>query len=117
MRRLVAHIKRGGTAMILVDQRNSGAPLLPFLGQPAETVLVAAELARAAGVPLVPAVSRRTSLVPEFAVRFEEPATGENAAEMMTEVNLRISAWIDACPEQWFWFHRRWKRAPQQRAE
>ena len=109
MRALIGHVMHGGTAMILVDQRNSGAPLLPFLGVPAETVTAAAELACRAGVPLIPAVARRTSKAPRFDVTFEPPVTPGSGEAMMSEVNARIGAWIEACPEQWFWFHRRWK--------
>jgi lauroyl/myristoyl acyltransferase len=28
---------------------------------------------------------------------------------MMQDVNDRVSAWVEQHPEQWFWFHRRWK--------
>ncbi len=116
-RQLVTHVMRGGTVMILVDQRNSGAPFLPFLGHPAETVTAAADLAIRAGVPLIPAVARRTSKLPAFDVTFEQPVAPGTAEEMMTGVNARIGKWVEDCPEQWFWFHRRWRRTYRSRDE
>jgi lauroyl/myristoyl acyltransferase len=34
---------------------------------------------------------------------------------MMAEVNRRIGAWIAAAPEQWLWFHRRWRSTGRSR--
>ena len=95
--------------MILVDQRNSGAPMIDFLGQPAETVTAAADLAVSSGCMLIPAVALRDTRHRRFSVVFEEPVTGDDAVEMMTAVNRRLGRWIEQYPEQWFWFHRRWR--------
>lgn len=106
-RAMLRHVLKEGGVMILVDQRLGGAPLLDFLGAPAETSLAPAQLALRAQVPLLTAAAFRT---PEgFRVRFEpliEPAAPE---VMMKEVNTRMGAWIDEAPEQWFWLHRRWR--------
>ncbi|MEM8698656.1 MAG: lysophospholipid acyltransferase family protein [Pseudomonadota bacterium] len=115
MRQLYAHIAKGGVAMILVDQRNSGAPFIDFLGEPAETVTAAAELSLRTGAPLIPCVAYRDRAAQRFRVHFEQPVTGVDAEEMMAEVNARIAGWIARAPEQWFWFHRRWRRTPRSR--
>jgi len=109
MRAMRAHLAAGGAVLILVDQRNSGAPLIPFLGRRAETVTVAASIAEATGAALIPAVATREAGGRRFAVRFEAPVDTADPVTAMTEVNARIGAWIAARPEQWFWFHRRWK--------
>jgi len=109
MRRLVAHVAHGGTMLIVVDQRTTGAPMLPFLGKPAETVTAAAALAARTGAALIPAVARRNVDERCFEVIFEPPVTGPNPEQMMSTVNDRISCWIEETPEQWFWFHHRWK--------
>ncbi|MEO1291649.1 MAG: lysophospholipid acyltransferase family protein [Pseudomonadota bacterium] len=106
-RALFAHVSRKGGAMILVDQRLGGAPLIDFMGAPAETSLAAAQMAQRIGVPLLPAVARREG--EGFVVRFEQPVEAETPEAAMAEVNARIEAWIDEAPEQWFWLHRRWK--------
>lgn len=115
MRQLVSHVARGGFVMILVDQRNSGAPWIDFLGHTAETVTAAADLAHRTGATLIPARATRNVAERRFDVSFEQPVTGETPLEMMTEVNARVSAWIEEDPAQWFWFHRRWRQTARSR--
>ncbi|SFI86118.1 lysophospholipid acyltransferase family protein [Albimonas pacifica] len=111
-RALLRHVARKGVALILVDQRQTGSPLLPFLGREAETALAAAELALRFDAALIPARGLR---LPDgrFSVRFEPEIARSDAPTMMAEVNARIGAWIEAWPEQWFWLHRRWKTRPR----
>lgn len=109
MRALVGHLARGGTALILVDQKQSRAPLLPFLGLPAETVPVAAELAGRWNLPLVPAFATRQPDGLRFHVEFEAPIPPGDPLARMAEVNARIGARIAAMPGQWFWLHNRWR--------
>jgi len=111
LRALIGHVSRGGTIMVLVDQRNTGAPMIPFLGHAAETSTVPAEIARRTGAALIPVSARRDIAARRFVVRFEAPVEGGDAAAMMADVNERIAAWVREAPEQWFWFHRRWKTA------
>ncbi|MCI4663489.1 MAG: lauroyl acyltransferase [Neomegalonema sp.] len=106
-RALFKHVRNGGGAMILVDQRLGGAPILDFMGQPAETSLAAAQMAKTLKAPLVPAVAFRNE--GGFTVRFEAPIAPAQPDEMMAEVNRRVEAWVDHAPEQWLWMHRRWK--------
>lgn len=108
VRGLSRHVGGGGFAMVLVDQRITGAPLMDFLGQPAETAISAAQLALRTGAALIPVRATRNSAKRRFEVTFETPVTGENAMAMMAEVNRRIGSWVEERPEQWFWFHRRW---------
>jgi KDO2-lipid IV(A) lauroyltransferase len=108
-RRLVSHVERGGFVMILVDQRITGAPFMDFLGRPAETATSAARMALGTGAALIPVRAARNVEMRRFEVTFEPPVTGDDPHAMMAEVNRRISGWIEAAPEQWFWFHRRWR--------
>ncbi|MEL6267347.1 MAG: lysophospholipid acyltransferase family protein, partial [Pseudomonadota bacterium] len=112
MRALTRHLMSGGHAVLLIDQRTTGAPLIPFLGHPAETLTVAAALARRTGADLITARARRTDDRGSFEVRFEAPVPDDTPAAMTAEINRRIGAWIDAHPEQWFWLHRRWRNTP-----
>lgn len=117
MRKLVSHVARGGFVMILVDQRNSGAPFLDFLGHPAETVTAAADLAHRTGAALIPVRGIRDIDKRRFDVRFEAPITGDDPTAMMQKVNDRISDWITEYPEQWLWFHRRWRSTLRSRPQ
>ncbi|MEM1382478.1 MAG: hypothetical protein AAF713_15715 [Pseudomonadota bacterium] len=110
VRQLMAHVARGGTVLILVDQRNTGAPLIPFLGHPAETMLTAAEIARRAGATILTARSIRNLAEQRLEVVFEGPIQAEAPLDVMAEANDRISAWIRSEPEQWLWLQRRWKQ-------
>lgn len=106
-RALFKHVRSGKGAMILVDQRLGGAPLLDFMGEEAETSLAAAQLALTLKAPLLPAVGFREG--ERFRVRFEPPVPHGQPNEMMQAVNRLIEDWVDAAPDQWFWLHRRWK--------
>ncbi|MEM1315456.1 MAG: lysophospholipid acyltransferase family protein [Pseudomonadota bacterium] len=108
-RALLRHVGRGGMAMVLVDQRQTGAPLIPFLGREAETATAAADLALRFDAALITARALRRGDGLSFDVRFEPEVPPSDPETMMREVNDRISAWVEAHPGQWFWLHRRWK--------
>lgn len=107
MREMLMHLRKGGSVLILVDQKISGAPLIDFMGQPAETALAPAEMAARLGIPLVPCVAFRDG--DGFDVRFATPIDTSDAQAAMTAVNRQLTEWVREKPEQWFWFHRRWK--------
>lgn len=109
MRRLVQHVRQGGFVLILVDQRITGAPLIDFLGHPAETATAAAELALKTGAALIPVRATRNTPGRCFEVEIAAPVTGADARAMMAEVNRQIGNWVAEHPEQWFWFHHRWR--------
>ncbi|HEU0222934.1 MAG TPA: acyltransferase [Paracoccaceae bacterium] len=109
MRAFVTHVAKGGVALILVDQKQTGAPLVSFLGLPAETAPAAAELASRCGVPLIPAFATRRADGLSFDVELEAPVPEGEPIARMAEVNERIGARIRARPEQWFWLHNRWR--------
>ena len=105
---LFKHVRAGGGAMILVDQRLGGAPNLDFMGEPAETSLAAAQLALRLKAPLLPACAKRVG--DGFEITFEPPIAPTDPLEMSEQVNAVLGRWVDASPEQWFWLHRRWRR-------
>ncbi|QDL92845.1 hypothetical protein FDP22_14275 [Paroceanicella profunda] len=109
MRAFVEHLSHGGVALILVDQKQTGAPRLPFMGIPAETVPAAAQLALRHKIPMVPAFGRRLEDGQSFDVTLEAPIEGADALERMVTVNARISDWIRRYPGQWLWLHHRWR--------
>ena len=112
MRAIVRHLGRGGCVSLLVDQRHNQGACLDFLGRPALTSTVAADLALKFAVPLVPAYGTR---LPGggIAVEFERPVAHTSAADMTQKVNDSIARRVRAHPEQWYWLHRRWKHAPR----
>lgn len=113
------HIRKSGSALILSDQRFSGAPHLPFFGRPARTALTPAEIALTYDIALIPVRGERLGRQSRFKVVFEEPLSvaGRSPESVMTDVNARIEAWVRTRPSQYFWLHNRWKKfvtdAPQ----
>ena len=112
MRQVVRHLRQGGFLSLLVDQRYNRGKALDFMGRPALTSTVAADLALKLSIPLVPAYGTR---LPDgrIAVEFERPIEHTGAVEMTRKVNESISRRVRANPEQWYWIHRRWKHAPR----
>jgi KDO2-lipid IV(A) lauroyltransferase len=107
MRAFLAHLKRGGVMMILMDQHVSDGPFLRFLGVPARTSLSAAEIALRFGIPLIPAFAPVEDGTPR--VMLEAPIPPGEPAAMMQAFNDRLGSWVERHPSQWHWLHRRWK--------
>ncbi len=109
---MLRHVRKGGAAMILCDQRFSGAPLVPFFGHPARTALAPAQIAREYGAALLTVRGVRRGRSSAFDVTVDPPMdTADTTPEaMMAEVNRRLEGWVRAHPEQYFWLHNRWGR-------
>lgn len=109
---MLRHIRQGGAAMILCDQRFGGAPEIPFFGIPAKTSLAPAEIALEYGAALIPVRGIRCGKSSRFTVTIDAPldlhSPGMNTLSAMAEINTRLEHWIRADPEQYFWLHNRW---------
>ena len=108
LRDLLRHLRAGGVVGMLVDQRDRQGAVLPLLGHPARTPLTAAELALKMGVPLVPAFA--PVIDGRSTVHYERPIPPSDPETMMRAFNDHLSDWVRRHPDQWYWFHRRWKR-------
>lgn len=109
VRTLVRHLAKGGFVALLVDQYERNAPALDFLGKPAPTTLVPAELARKFRVPLIPAFATRRD-DGRIDIFLDAPVTGDSARAMMQGVNDSLAARVRAHPGQYYWLHRRWTK-------
>jgi Kdo2-lipid IVA lauroyltransferase/acyltransferase len=116
-------LRKNGVVGIVGDQdaRRAGV-FVPFFGVPASTHRGPALFALRFGAPVFACVARR---LPGAGVRYEVsgtrvpvPRTGDLEADMATltaELAQRLEASIREAPEQYFWFHRRWKsKAPSE---
>lgn len=111
--RLRQALRSGSALAIFVDQdtRVDGA-WVPFFGHPARTPVGAAELARRHAMRVVPCfLERRPGGIHAARVlpALELPADPIAATALMTAT---IEAHIRRHPEQWVWWHRRWRRQP-----
>ncbi|MFI5385227.1 MAG: lysophospholipid acyltransferase family protein [Fimbriimonadales bacterium] len=98
---------------ILPDQ-NSGDMFVPFFGQPCGTVTGPASIHLKTGAPLVPFFCHWVSpnLYEGRAYPHLEAVPGYEPVEALTRaINNAVEAAIREHPEQWLWFHDRWKSA------
>ncbi|MEO0861146.1 MAG: lysophospholipid acyltransferase family protein [Pseudomonadota bacterium] len=106
-RQLLRHLKQGGILALLMDQYVQDGEALDFMGHAACTSLSAAELALRYDLPLIPVFGTRRGHSVE--VELETPIPPGTPHAMMQAFNLRLAARVQADPDQWYWFHRRWR--------
>jgi KDO2-lipid IV(A) lauroyltransferase len=112
-RQLLETLRGGGALAMLIDQdtRVDGV-WVPFFGRPAFTPVGAAEIA----------LRQKASVIPSFAERkpdgthrihfhpaLDLPGDPREATALMTAA---IEQQIRRHPEQWVWWHKRWRRQP-----
>ena len=116
-RRLLEVLRAGPVVGLLADldvPRLAGVEL-SFFGRPVRAMTAPAAIARASGLPLLPArcvaVDGR-----RYALRFEAPLEldrGLGRREATVELTARLMAvyerWIRDDPEQWAWHQPRWR--------
>ena len=110
----IVRLFRSNTAVgILIDQDTSRvqSETVDFLGFPARTPVAPSMLARRLGVPVVPLhiVRQKDS---SYILEIEKPlyfSENDSHEDILILLNQRIGQWIKGAPEQWVWFHRRWK--------
>jgi len=110
------HLREGGALGFLADQdaRRAGIAV-PFFGVPASTALGPAVFALLGKVPILPIFALRVGSAHHrfVALRPIEPRAGEKrevALEQLTRAHVQaLEEMIRKHPEQYFWFHRRWK--------
>jgi KDO2-lipid IV(A) lauroyltransferase len=82
---------------------------VPFFGHPAQTYAAPAALALKLGVPLYVGYSTRLGDGIRYRCFAEHvPASGDPEA-LTGRLNAILEGYVRACPEQWWWFHRRFK--------
>lgn len=115
--KLLRGLKAGQAIWLTFDQAHleSNSVVVPFLGVPAATTTSPVRIAQSTGAAIIPLLPAR--LGDGYLIRFL-PAfapTGNVAADM-EHLNNLLGEHIRAFPEQYFWVHRRFKEAAQQKA-
>jgi len=119
-RQILRALKHGHLVGMLVDQdiNNVKGEFVDFFGRPAYTPVAPAFLSLRYGVPIVPLFTYRDA-AHHHHICVGEPVVIEPTGDMERDVRLLTDAsarvteeFIREHPEQWVWFHRRWKTAP-----
>jgi Kdo2-lipid IVA lauroyltransferase/acyltransferase len=119
VREILTRFRRKEIIGILIDQAviPSEGCLVEFLGRPAWTTFMPALLARKSGVPVLPFFVHRegerhvVEILPE--VNFSPEQGGEKGDQLYTaHLTSLVEAYVVRHPTEWYWVHKRWKRAP-----
>jgi Kdo2-lipid IVA lauroyltransferase/acyltransferase len=111
-------LQRNRIVAMLIDQDIQGASVyVPFFGRPAHTPVGAALLALRARVPLATVFIEREPdgrhLARVTAVPNDVRRHRDGVHELTARLTAAIEAQIRRAPEQWVWWHQRWRRQPQ----
>lgn len=122
--RALRELRAGRALGVVPDQdiKTVSGVFVDFFGRPAYTPLGPARLALAADAPIMVGVCVRDG--DRFAVHFADPIVprkdrpkGEEVLRLTREWSLRLEQFIRCHPEQWAWFHARWKTTPERLAD
>ena len=115
IRESIAWLKKGKVLMIYMDQRSSKGIKVDFMGIPTPTPTGASVFAlktQAAVLPIVNVQDGDGSY--KLIIGEEVPVvkTGDQKKDIVANTkrfNKAIEKYIRLYPDQWFWFHNRWK--------
>jgi KDO2-lipid IV(A) lauroyltransferase len=114
--RIPEALGQGKTVALVADQdAGRRGTFVPFMGRLAATFRGPARLALAHEVPLFFGAAIRDGAGYRAVLeRVEPPAPAEGAEDEMTRRwVVRLEAQVRRHPDQYFWFHRRWKTRPR----
>lgn len=115
LRAILKLLATGEIVFLLIDQNTvpREGVFVDFFGRPAATITTAAQLRLKRGVPLVPAFLHYEGEAIVFEILPEVAPTAGGVAGLTQELTRAIEEQVRRFPEQWFWFHNRWKTRPQ----
>ena len=112
-RQLLEVLRRGGALAMLIDQDTQvDGVWVPFFGRPAFTPVGAAEIALRQKANVLPSfIERRPdgSHLVRILPPLDLPSDPKEATALMT---AKIEEQVRRRPEQWVWWHKRWRRQP-----
>lgn len=111
LKRLIACLKERRVLAALIDQDTRVESIcVPFFGAPAKTPVSLIDLGRKMNARFVTAFIFRTGWL-RFSVFIEEIPDSSTSAQILTIYNERLETLIRRFPDQWVWFHKRWRSA------
>lgn len=108
VRELINELERGRLIAALIDQDTRVASTwVPFFGVAAKTPSALVELALRRQVPMISAFIFRESSGSYRCFLEELPASSIEG--VLLEYHRRLEGYLRLYPEQWVWFHKRWR--------
>jgi len=117
-RELVRHLRAPRPLYYLPDMDfgRQGAIFAPFYGVQAATIPATAQLARKWNAAVLPVLDFWDATTGRYAVEVLPPLVdfpGDDSLEAATaRLNRELETWIQRCPSQYYWVHRRFKKRP-----
>ncbi|HJK87715.1 MAG TPA: hypothetical protein QKA14_02645, partial [Candidatus Megaira endosymbiont of Hartmannula sinica] len=110
-RKLIEAIKKGYSVVMLTDQRINDGIKVPFFGMDALTARGIVRISKKYKYPILPVQIIREKKTCSFSVNIHKKLNTNNLSdyEILKNLNNIMEGWIRKCPQQWFWFHKRWK--------
>jgi len=115
IREIIDKVKDGYSIALMVDQRVSEGPRVPFFNKPAHTTTIPAQLALRYNCKLVP-ISLERKENTNFEMTIHKPykieKTGndkEDTKNITLKINQVMEQLVMKNPKQWIWSHNRWK--------
>jgi KDO2-lipid IV(A) lauroyltransferase len=96
---------------IMVDQKMDDGISIPFFDKHAMTTALPANIALKYKIPIIATSIIKTG-TSRYTASFHEPLKireDDTKYTISKRINLILEGWIKDNPEQWFWFHNRWK--------
>jgi len=103
-------LRRGTCVAFLMDQAAGRHGInVPFFGQPAQTYPAAAALALKLKVPLYAGYSTRLGDGIRYRCYAERLDVDGDVESLTRRINETLEGYVRAHPDQWWWFHKRFK--------
>ena len=105
-----------GKILILASDQNAGkrGEFVNFFGQLASSPRGADVFHQKTGAPVIVAFCQREQ-DGSYIIRFDQLPNGDGSASIMERFTTLLEKEIRKRPEQYFWFHRRWKTPPSEK--
>lgn len=117
LKQMLGVIKNHGVIGMLTDQaaNEQNGELINFLGRKAWALKAPVIIAQKTGVPIIPVFGYRdaerhvVNFLPEYIM--EDGHTEEAVQQNIQALSKYLEDFVCGHPTEWYWIHRRWKRA------
>ncbi len=120
IKKLMQAIKSGGVSAILPDQEpaKKAGVFVPFFGQPAWTMVLAARIYQKTGAELLATCILRTPDGFKLIIKpLKDIHPTDNVEKLATTINLAMEQLIHLAPEQYQWSYKRFYTQPDNRPQ